>query len=121
PVPMRRDVVTPGELLRRLQSGEEDDDEGPARFRLPVSTETAGEVTEVLSGLRRRIRPGRGNLQQELPVLQRDLVADIRDVMAKDSSLVTPSLGGRANELRLRTEEIAAAWVIACVFVRVLE
>jgi len=118
----RQYVVTPGELHRRLQSGAVLDGElPPARLNLPSSTETARWIAEIMGGLRRRIRPGRGNFQQELPVLQRDLVADLGDVTAKDSSLVTPSLGGRANELRLRNEEIAAAWVIACVFVRVLE
>jgi hypothetical protein len=120
PEPTRRHVVTPSEMLRALVSGELPGDVARPS-RVPVDAPTTQAIANFLGGLRRTIRPGHGNLQQELSVLQRDLVADLGDVMARRPEAITPSLGGRANELRLRIEEVAAAWVIACVFVRRLE
>lgn len=117
----RRHVVTTGELLRGLQSGELPGDMAPPA-QAPVDAPTAQAIASILGGLRRRVRPGRGSLQQELSLLQRDIVADLTEVVARSpDSAATPSGEGRRDELRYQIEEAAAAWVIACVFLRVLE
>ena len=121
PESTRRHVVTTGELLRGLQSGELPGDVAPPT-RVPLDAPTAQAIARILGGLRRRVRPGRGSLQQELSLLQRDIVADLTDTVARSpDAVVTPSLEGRGDKLPYRIEEIAAVWVIACVFVRVLE
>jgi len=121
PKPTRRHVVTAGELLRGLESGELPGDMAPPP-RVPVDEPTAQAIANILGELRRRVRPGRGNLQQELSLLQRDIVADLTDTAARAPDSVATSIDGvRGEQLRHRIEEAAAAWVIACVFVRVLE
>ena len=121
PESTRRHVVTTGELLRGLQSGELPGDMAPPT-RVPVDASTAQALADILGGLRRRVRPGRGSLQQELSLLQRDIVADFTETVARTSdSVVTTSGEGWGDRLRYRIEETAAAWVIACLFVKVLE
>jgi hypothetical protein len=121
PEAARRHVVTTGELLRGLESGELPGDTSPPA-RAPVGEPTVQAIASILGDLRRRVRPGRGNLQQELSLLQRDIVADLTESVARSPDAAVASIDGvRGKELRHRIEEAAAAWVIACVFVRVLE
>lgn len=111
-----RHVVTASELLHALISGELPGDTAPPA-RVPVEAPTAQAVASLLGGLRWRPRPGRGSFQQELSVLQRDIVADLTEAVAGGRT----SMEVRGDDLRYRIEESAAAWVIACVFVRSLE
>lgn len=109
PDELRRQVVTPPELLRALLLGKLPGGEADPE-RVPLDEALAREISQVLNSLRRRVQPGRGNLVQELQLLQRDLVADLREA--------APNHEPRAHST---IEEMAALWVIVAVFVRVLE
>ncbi len=99
-------VVTSTELLGVILSGKLPGAQSAPSERPPLGDAFSRKIAEVFGGLRRRIRPGRGNLVQELQFLQRDLVVDLK--------------ASAPNSDPLMIEEAASLWILAMVFVRVL-
>lgn len=109
-LPALRGHVAPlPELSHMLLSGRERGATDPASStsRPPLSDTMADEVASILGSLQRAVRPGRGNLLQELQLLQRDLAAELQDGEAVGTSL-------------LPIEEHAALWILVVMSLCVL-
>jgi hypothetical protein len=106
----RSHVVTPAELLRAVQFGALPGAPA-ARDRDALDDAAVAAVQSLFEGIRHRIQPGRGRLHQELPLVQRDLVLDLREHAGAEA----------AGWERGRLEEAASVWIIASSFVRALE
>ncbi|MCC6553052.1 MAG: BREX-2 system adenine-specific DNA-methyltransferase PglX [Polyangiaceae bacterium] len=128
PPDVRRYVILPGELSRVLQRG---DLPGAADELTPDPVgEALGAATRrVLDGLRRQRRPGYGSFQEEVTLLHRALAADLRASMLVPEAPEDPATAdtrterapGSMERARRRSDELAAAWIISCAFVRALE
>jgi Nuclease-related domain/N-6 DNA Methylase len=114
-------VVTLPELCRIVVAGSD------GRFEReppePMHEATASEVRRILGGVVRGPRPGRGQLRDELPLLLRDIVLDLRAPLEWRRPL--DDTGGAAVVAHVLTgvgpEAAAQALIVACCFARALE